>query len=338
MSEVSIATVSRVLSNSDYPVSAEIRELVLETAKRLHYIPNRLGKALKTGVSYDIGIIIPSLSNPFYAETVSGIELECRMQGYNAVFRCSNNDLPREREYLDDFSARGMAGILVSTVNEDTLQFHQAHSHDANIVLFDQTPMDRGYISVAYDFHQAGVLAAEYLIRKGHRDIAVLSEPFDHANRKARFDGFFETLKKHRIPLPDSRLFIHRMKESGGDTGLFEFDNGCALAQRFLESACPAGAIVATNDITAIGVIRVLSKHAYRVPEDISIIGFDDISFSAMTTPPLTTVHQPSFEMGKTAVRLLIEQIANRAVGSVVLTPHVVERGSVVVIANDRAF
>lgn len=331
---VSTATVSRALNHSDYPVRTELRELVLKTAKRLNYIPNRYGKLLKTGVSNDIGVIIPSLSNPFYAETVSGIELECRLRGYSPVFCSSNNDLLREKKYMDDFLTRSVAGILVSTINEEALKFYQTNNSISHVVLFDQTSIDCGCTNVAYDFHQAGVMAAEYLIKKGHRDIAVLSEPFDRASRKARFDGFFETLEQHGIYLHKSRLFINDFKEYNSNTGLFEFDNGCALAKSFLEARCPSSAIVATNDITAIGIINVISKNGFRIPEDISIIGFDDINFSAMTTPSLTTVHQPSFEMGKAAVRLLIEKISSKTVTSIILTPNIVERGSVKDITN----
>lgn len=328
-SKVSTATVSRVLSKSDYPVSTALREIVLNTAEQLNYIPNEYGKILKLGVSNDIGVIVPSLSNPFYAETVSGIEVECREQGYNPVFCSSNNDLSREKEYMDHFLKKCMAGIMVSSINQEVIKLYQESENSPKIVLFDQANVDCDCINVAYDFYMAGVIIAEYLIKKGHKDIAVLSAPIDRPSRKARFDGLFETLKKHDIPLPKSRLFIRAYEENGSITGMFEFDNGCELAKRFLETRCPSSAIVVSNDITAIGVISELAKKGCRIPEDKSVIGFDNINFSAMVTPPLTTVHQPSFEMGKLAAQLLLKKISNKSVKSVMLKPYIVERYSV---------
>ena len=335
---VSIATVSRVLNKSDYPVREELREKVLEMAEELRYTPNIYGKLLKSGKSNDIGVVVPSLINPFYAETVTGIEVECHSRGYNPILCSSNNAYSREKEHIEFFMQKRMRGILVCTINEDDTYLRQVIRDNPNIVLFDQPITDFECDYVSFDFHRAGVIAAEHLLEKGHREIAFLSPPFDRKSRKEQFNGFYETLQSRGVAFDMSSLIICATGDENAETSILEFRNGQELAKCFLKAGRPATAVVVVNDITAIGVINEFSKNNLRIPDDISVMGFDNIMFSAMVNPPFTTVNQPSFEMGKLAVRLLIDKIANKPDGlsSIVLEPYIVERESIKEIGKPR--
>lgn len=327
----SIATVSRVLNDTDYPVHDELRERVRKAAESLNYTPNFLGKSLKSGRSNDIGVIVPSLINPFYAEVIAGIEKECRKSGYNPIFCSSEHKPDKEKELLNLLQEKCVEGTLISTINEGSDYLKHLISNNSNIALLDQLLPNFNGDSVSFDFYQAGTLSVLYLLRKGHRNIAFLSAPIERFSRRTICKGFRDALINAGIPFPDENLFISDMKDDNGKMGINEFENGCRLARMFLESGCAATAIVAINDITAFGVIHELIRNGRRVPEDISVIGFDDIQFSAMLNPPLTTISQPSFEMGTLAASVLIERITqkDKPVTRILLKPAIVERESV---------
>lgn len=326
---LSIATISRVLNNTDYPVSEEKRQQILQAAKELDYIPNGLSKALKTGRSLEIGVLLPSLLNPYYAEVVSGIEKACYEQGYNPVFCSSNNEPRKEREHLDFFIKMRMAGNIVSTIGKDNALVEHALTSGLPLVLFDQPAVHANCDSVTYNFYRAGKMAAEHLLAQGHRDIAFLTLPFDRQSRVDRYEGFLSVLQAAGIDFPPDHLFITQL-EDGDHSNVNEFSGGRRLVRQMVEST-HVTAIVAINDFIALGAIKELVQSDLRVPEDISVIGFDDIAFAAMTTPSLTTVKQPSFEMGYQATQTLLEKIESgrEARSAVVLQPQLIERRSV---------
>lgn len=327
---VSIATVSRVLNSTDYPVNDELRERVLEAAKKLDYNPNFFGRSLKSGKSRDIGVILPSMINPFYSEVIAGMEKECRGAGYNPIFCTSNHKADKEKELISLMQSKCVEGLLISTINGSSGRLRDMINGGENIVIFDQPLPNFGGDSVSFDFYSAGMLSAEYLIKKGHRDIAFLSAPFERFSRRAIFKGFCDALKGAGFAFSKDNLFISAVKDAE-KAGIDEFENGHRLARMFLDSRRRATAIVTINDITAFGIIKELTNSGCEVPGDVSVMGFDNISFSAMLNPALTTVSQPSFEMGTLAARVLIERIrdSGRAATQVLMKPEIVERESV---------
>ena len=165
LADASIATVSRVLNNTDYPVSEMTRKRILEAAKELKYMPNGLSKALKNGRSHEkIGVVVPSLLNPYYAEVVSGIEHACYERGYMPVFCSSNNESKKESQHLDFFLKMRMDGLIVSTLDQGAHLMEKVQQAGIATVFFDQ-PVQSGAF-------QAGKLAASYLVDLGHRSIA----------------------------------------------------------------------------------------------------------------------------------------------------------------------
>ncbi len=336
---VSNATVSRVLNKSDYPISPEIRKKVLEAAKKLHYTPNLFGRNLKKGKSNDIGVIVPSLLNPFYAETVAGIELECRKRGYNPIFCSSGHKVGKEMEYVDLLQQKCVDGLIISSISSNVADMQQILDHNRNIVLFDQPAICGDCDSVTYNFNEAGKMAAHYLIEKGHRDIAFLVPCFDRQSRVARFEGVKSGMKEAGLEFSESRLFLldEEAQEITENESILQdnqsgwFKDGIELAQAFLKSQCEATAVVAVNDIIALGVIREFIRNGLKIPQDVSVMGFDDISISVMSNPALTTIAQPSVEMGRMAARMLIERINGEIQSNttIVLNPSIVERESV---------
>ncbi len=329
------ATVSRVLNQIDYPVTPALKNKILTAAKELHYTPNMLGRMLKSGVSNDIGVVVPSLQNPFYAETVAGIERACRQRGYSPIFCSSENKPDKEWEYVELLRQKCVAGLIISAVNEGNDDLLQFLSEERNVVLIEQ-PLQNPLCDcdmVVFDYYAASEMATQYLLRKGHTDIAYLSTPITRRSRQLRYSGFCDTLAGAGITFDESRLYVKSADLDTYSDGLYEFNAGRALAEDFLRDKCPATAVFAINDIVALGVISGFTEAGFRVPQDVSVMGFDDINFSAMCTPPLTTIRQPSFTMGKIAADLLIDKVdnpdRNDSSTCTLLKPTIAERSSV---------
>ncbi len=335
---VSIATVSRVMNGADYPVNDNLRKAVLEAAEALHYAPNLFGRSLKSGKSSDVGVIVPSLVNPFFSEVISGMERRFRAEGYNPIFCSSGHEPEKELELIALMREKCVEGLLISTIHADSGLLHRLMDEDASIVLFDQPiPGFRGD-SVSFDFVRAGRIAAQYLVRMGHREIAFLCAPFNRFSRRAIFRGFRESLAEQGAPFRRKNLVVSPDEGKMGETGIREFENGRRLAKMFLASGSGATAAAVFNDITALGVVRELLQNGVRVPDDVSVMGFDNIGFSAMTTPALTTINHLSFRMGALAADVLVDRIRGKAGAPVdiLLKPELVERDSVKSVGEKR--
>ena len=313
---VSIATVSRVLRGSDYPVKSEVRERVTEIARQMEYKPNIFSQMLRGSSSREIGIVAPSITNPFYAQLISAAEQECLKRGY-IPFICSSMGEPQlEMNHLDMLEDRCVAGILLSSMGQGEGIVKRLNELRIPIMLFDQTLDSYEGDGILFDFYQGAYLSTEYLIQCGHRDIVFCSGPTENPFTS-------------RITEP---CMIFRIAISEPDTyGEGEYQLGKALGQMLLERDYLPDAIVTINDITAIGVINHLYSEGVQVPHDISIMGFDDISICEMVTPPLSTIHQPAFDTGKLAAKYLLDKIEGQITEPVRITtkPVLVERKSV---------
>ncbi len=330
IANVSVATVSRALNNPEYPVSEETRKKILGIAKEIDYKPNIFSKMLKGGASKEIGVIVPNITNPFYSHLVSAVEKECIKNGYVPIICSSYNSQSLEEKHINMFSQKHVAGMLMSTISGNVEVLDNLSDNKMKFVLFDQDYTDLDYDSVSFDFYKGSSLALEYLTKHGHQDIAFLSAPIDRKSRKKRYEGYQDTLLDKGLKFDEQRVIISA-KTVASDGGEFEFENGRALARLLLEGNTLPDAIVAINDMTAIGIIRELLENGFSVPDDISIIGFDNISISAMMTPALTTINQPSYETGTLATKMLLDRINGKVIkeNKIILQPTLIERGSV---------
>ncbi len=329
---VSAATVSRVMNDTDYPVRAELRERVLAAAAQLNYKPNLFSQILKGGSSREIGVIVPSITNLFYAQLVSAVEEECLKRGYSPIICSSQNSSDLEKRHLENLERKQVDGVLLSCVhlNEDLLDLlnHSGHT----FVLFDQTSPGYRGDCVGFDFFQGGYMATKYVLDCGHRDIAFISGPIDRPSRTQYFDGYRRALKDAGVRLNNRRIVLQDNRSDNSDASMeTEFRSGWELARSLLQSETLPDAVVAINDMIAIGAIKYFESEGIHVPRDISVIGFDDIAISSIVTPALTTIAQPAIETGRLASRILLDRLDGNPVeeGSVILSPKLVERQSV---------
>lgn len=326
----STATVSRVLSNSDYPISNEIRKKVLDTARKMNYSPNLVGRMLKKSESKDIGVIIPNISNPFYPMLVLGIETEAYKRGYNILLCNSYRNAANEKKYIESMYQKQVRGIILSTIRKEHGFLRELCNNGLKIVGFDQNIEGLQCNKISFDFIRGGMMAVDYLVSMGHTRIAFATSPLTRRSRREIFEGYKLGLLKNKISFSQDLVYVLE-REKEVENGTYEFTSGMDLAAKCIESKNRPTAVFAVNDITAMGIIHGLISRGIKIPDDISIIGFDNIEFSAMSNPPLTTIDQPAFETGRLACKTLIECMNEKESNyiSIKLEPTLIERKSV---------
>lgn len=329
LSGTSSATVSRVLSNSSYPVSKELRRKIKKVAEEHNYIPNMIGKQLKTHNNMTIGAIIPTISNPFYSSVMQGIEEVARNNNYH-VFLCNSMQNPQiEDEYVKTLFENQVKGVIISSISNNREQLQHLISLGLNVIAIDQQIDIPEVQQIAFDYRKGGYMATKYLIERGHHRIAYVSAPLDRHSRQSIYEGYCEALQEAGLERCEDYVQIAQDELTQYD-GIYEFGNGRKLTRRLLQSKERPSAIFACNDMTAFGVINELDAHNMRVPDDMSVIGFDNIEFSQMVTPPLTTIRQPDFDMGKLACNILLDMMKGEHTNQgMVLEPTLIERKSV---------
>lgn len=308
----SISTVSRVLSGSDYPVSAVKRERVLQAASSLGYETNLLGRMLKTNTNPYVGVIIPSFQNPFYTQLIIGIEKEAMANNYFPLIFSSQRSPAIERSLIKNLIKSRVKGLMISSIDDSPAAVDHFLSTGGRVCLFESNYAEtEKVINAKTDMLTAGRTAAEYLISQGHRSIAFLSTPFNRATRRMTLDGYKLALADKGIPFSDDDV-ITVPYEFDADSGLYEMEAGRKLADRFLEvwQARRFTAIMAINDLIAYGIIQRLQESGVSIPNQVSIISFDNIPYSALINPPLTTMDMPARLLGQRACHILIDSMA----------------------------
>ena len=306
----STATVSRVLGGSSYPVRAALKEQIRAAAEQLDYLPNQAGRMLKTRRSREIGVIVPTITNPFYARLLLGIELEARRHGYHVLFCDSFRDGTTERAYIRSLIEKQVDGLVISSINEDPRFLEKASRQGLQIVAIDQNIDSRLIHRVGFDFFRAGLMAADYLASLGHRNIVLATTPLSRRSRREQLEGFRLGLSRHQIEWTDGRVFVSD-DEQEQESLIYEFSAGRTLAEQVLNTSPRPEAIVAVNDLVAMSLMQHLTAAGLKIPADLSVIGFDNLDFSEMVTPALTTIEQPALEMGRTACQVLLSQISD---------------------------
>lgn len=328
LAKTSATTVSRVLSGSDYPVSPPLRARIIEAAKKLNYSPNVLARSLKKNTSLDIGVIIPTISNPFYSSVILGIEKEVNKKGYNLLLYNTFRDIEKERRCLQSLYEKQIEGVIISPLGHESIK--EYIEKGLNFVLLDQKIDDIECSIINFDCFKGAYIAAEYLIKNGHKKIAFVSSPLTKWTRREIFKGYKRALEDNNIAIREEYFLIGSYEEEVEEEG-FEFKNGKLMADEFVKRKLDATAVCAVNDMTAFGFIQQMAIHGKRIPRDLSVIGFDDISFAKMFSPPLTTVQYPAYEVGKLAAKLLLDKLLgnNDSNMSINLHPKLIIRDSV---------
>ncbi len=335
----SVATVSRVLSNSEYPVSDALRQRIMSVADELGYMPNPYGRILRTSINPSIGIIIPSFQNPFFSQIVMGIEHIASKRNYMSMVFASQRDPALERKYISDLIQKRISCLMLCSVddNSDTLEQYIAAGGLACVFESDFPPLSNA-LSATADMFKAAQMAAEHLISQGHTKIAFLTPPLSRSSRYQRVDGCKFAMAMHGLSF-ERQDIISVPYEDDVDDGLYEYSIGMVLAKKMLEQEKKYTAVIALNDLIACGVIAGLKQQNIRVPEDISVIGFDDIPNAFMISPQLTTIRLSGHLIGQRATQLVINSFeSHESINNVTLsvTPELIVRESVRNIQHEK--
>lgn len=324
LADVSTATVSNVLTQKKF-VSQELEHRVYATIDQLGYRPNVYARGLKTNRSYTIGVQVPDITNPFFSSSVKTIQCEANVNGYQIMLYDSDSSIGTETQNINNMNDAHVDGIISIAPRMDINRLMDMVK--VPLVIMDRPAVqtDRNVAFIYADNYRGAASVVDYMLGRGYERFVCLAGPTSLvSNAKARLDGFLETLAHHGI----------RQEQCDILYGDFTFQSGYDLMKQFLEtykpSPKPAAAFV-TSDIMAWGAMEALKEKKLKMPRDMGLIGYDNIYFSSFLYPALTTVENPSVEMAKNAITLLLdalERLRSLSGISVVLRSSLIVRKS----------
>lgn len=296
---VSKATVSRIINKKDANISEETRNKVLSIAKELNYIPNNIARSLTTKKSETIGIVVPDITNPFFSEMARAIEDSANTLGYNVIFCNSDNETEKEQKYIELLISRLADGVIFIAGGNSRESIEMLKHNGIPFVLVDRY-IDgyRDCYGVYCDSKDGIKSGFEHLYSIGKRNIVFVTGPKELEISIQRMEGYREAVIKHGN-FDDKYIF----------DGDFTIEGGIKVTEDILKSGIKFDAIMYSSDVMAYGGMKVLLRNGFKIPEDVSIVGFDNIQISQFIEPELTTIAQPIYDMGKEACRLLIDVI-----------------------------
>lgn len=294
------STVSRVLRGSEnIPISEATKIKILDAAKELHYQPDQRARALRLGKSNTIGLIIPDMANPFFAEIAKSIEQHSFAAGYTLVVCDTNENQQKEIHFVNNLTSRGIDGLIIAPVQDSYDHLLELKKRNYPFVLVDRCFEEFEANAVISDNEEAAYNAVAHLAKLGHKRIAFLCGRQNIYTIKKRLDGYKKAVEKFKL-CSDPGLI-------GG--GGFTFENGYAATLSLLSEPEPPSAILISGNIITLGAFKAILARGLHIPENISVIGFTDNVISPFLACPLTTVSHPLKEMGTKAFNLLMEHI-----------------------------
>ncbi len=316
IAQVSPSTVSRIL-NGTAVVSPEKRKQVETAIATLGYRPNVMAQALAKGRSMTVGVVTQAISSPFYAETLAGIEQGFADSVYHPMFISGHWRQDKELEAIEILTARRVDSLIILGGNLDD-QYLLQLSQQIPLVAVGRFIQGLENQCIHIDQIQGAAAGVQHLIDLGHHRIAHIAGPASHRDSTGRLHGYQQVLAANDIPF-DPNLVV---------SGNFQEHSGLLAMEQLLTRDTSITAVFSANDQMASGARLALYRRGIRVPEDISIIGFDDLFGSSYSTPPLTTVRQPGQEMGNAAAQMVLSLLEHRKLPSLIFTPHLVVRES----------
>ncbi|WP_213975759.1 LacI family DNA-binding transcriptional regulator, partial [Tepidanaerobacter acetatoxydans] len=296
---VSPSTVSRVLNGSSIVADAT-REKVMAAVKTLNYHPNFLAQGLKDGKTKTIGLIIPNIRNPIYPVVARGVEDVARKYGYTVILCNTDEDTEIEKESIQKLRKRWIDGFVIAPAAKETEHLAELQKEKFPMVIIIRK-LDIDANTVIIDNFQAAYDAVSFLIKTGHKRIAIVKGNQQLALYRDRFRGYKHALADAHIPIEDELI-------TGDNSDSIQWSlDGYNAINSLLNRNIQFDAVLATTDLRAIGAIRAIKDHNLRVPEDISVIGFDNLEFSSLIDPPLSTVSQPFYDIGARAASKLLQ-------------------------------
>lgn len=316
---VAVGTVSNVLNYPDR-VSLRTKERVQQAIDELGFVRNDAARQLRAGHSRTIGLIVLDVGNPFFTAVVRAAEDAAALQGSAVLLGDSGHDASRESNYIDLFQEQRVQGLLISPVGDVTGRIDQLRERGVPTVLVDRLADESKYSSVSVDDDAGGYLAARHLLDSGRRRLAFVGGPASIRQIADRLKGAQRAVQEE----PDATLEV---LDSDGQTVLAGRSVGDMMVER---GQLPDG-IFCANDLLALGVMQSLAMtHRVRIPEDVALIGYDDIDFAASAVVPLSSIRQPTEALGRTAIELLVEEAEAESPQhrAVIFTPELVVRQS----------
>jgi DNA-binding LacI/PurR family transcriptional regulator len=322
---VSIATVSKVINNTGN-MRDSTRHKVLETMKQLNYYPSVMASALTGKSTGTLGLLVPDISNPFFSEMARMIEDRAHEQGMSVIMCSTDEDEEKEKKYLELLRRKQVDGFIVASSFHDKNLLKELKQSDVTLVMLTQDDSSLGFTSVSVDDFKGGYEATSYLFSIGHKNIAIIAE--NAPSSKMRIYGYREAHEAYDIPFSEENIFRTTASIS----------NGKKCFNDILNHAEAPTAIFACNDLIAIGVIQGAKERGIRVPEDLSIIGFDNTILATTTVPALTTVAQPIEDMGKKVVDVIIEEIKEKlpVKERILFNPQLIVRGTTAKLLDEK--
>jgi LacI family transcriptional regulator len=294
------STVSRALR--DHPdISQERKDAIMKLAKKLDYHPNTIARSLKSNRTMTIGVIIPEIKHNFFSAALDGIEEATYKSGYTILVCKSNEDYQRELVNTRALVTNRADGLLVSIAQntQNTDHFKNLLKRKIPLVFFDRVCENLNTSKVIMDDYNGAFKAVEHLIKSGYTNIAHLAGPKHLSISRQRLGGYCAALKKHGIPHREEYVIHAGMDDVDGEQGF----------NQLMKLDEPPKAVLAVNDPVALGIYMQMKKNGLKIPDDMAVVGFSDNPVSSLIDPPMTTVAQHPYEMGRRAAELLLEQM-----------------------------
>lgn len=323
MAGVSVSTVSRVLNKkaTEYRISPDTEEVILDAARKLKYRPNQLARGLRLKKTNILGVVAPDVSNPFFAYIIKRVQNVAHQLGYSIVVCNTDENLEQEIEHVNVLYRNRVDGLIAMPVGQDYRHFQEWVEKGRPVVLLDRCFEGISTSKVLVDNFSGSYDAVAHLIDHGHERIAFIQGLPGTFTNTERLRGYHAALADHRIPVNDEMIV-------GGD---FREENGYLETKLLLMMADPPTAIFATSDLITLGALKAIYEEGLTIPDDVSMVMFDDFEFAPYLKCPVTAVRQPKELMGEMAVKLLVDELKGESKGGrrVVLKTELVLRDSV---------
>ncbi|MBC8588955.1 LacI family DNA-binding transcriptional regulator [Paratissierella segnis] len=297
---VSTATVSKILNGKDKDISEATRKNVLDIVEREGYIPNGIAKSLRIKNTKTIGIIMPDVMNLFFSELARGVEDAAEKKGYSVILCNSDNKESKEEKYIQILQEKMVDGIIL-TASENSVKRSLRRRKIPMVLLDRDISTDEKVGRITVDNEEGTYNATKLLIEKGCKNIGFISSNKTTKSSAQRLQGYENAILESKINFDKNKIFLQNYTIETGYKGTVSL-----LEKTNIDGICCG------NDLIAIGAIKALKERGIKVPQDVKVIGFDDISISKYMDPPLTTIRQPIYEMGEEAVGMLIDVINNK--------------------------
>jgi LacI family transcriptional regulator len=317
---VSVSTISHVL-NDTRSVSEDTRERVLAAVEELGYQQNLLARGLRTQRTFTIGLLISDIQNPFFTSVIRGVEDEALSSGYHVLLCNTDEDPDREDAYVTELAKKRVDGLIVASAAPRHNHARRLRFENIQFVFMDREIEGTEADAVRVDNRLGMRLIAEHLVRLGHERIGMISGPLEKSSGYERYQGLRSALVELGMNLDDSLVRFGNFRSPSGREG----------ARELLRLSRPPTALVVANNQMTLGALLAIQEMGLRIPDDVSVVGFDDPEWAPLANPPLTTLAQPTYEMGITAARMLLDKIeknAEAAPRTLFMEPELVVRNS----------